>query len=147
MTIRKTLTFAPAALLLLIAIGCNSSQPEVGGSDSETAADTTAASAEHSGDQTDGGDATAAQDHGDHGDASGGEATEEGLAKLSEDERVAAMEQEVCPVSGQPLGSMGAPKKLDLAGESIWICCDSCEEKVRAEPEKYLAKLESSADE
>ncbi|KAA5539691.1 hypothetical protein FYK55_23085 [Roseiconus nitratireducens] len=65
-----------------------------------------------------------------------------GLKELDADDRTAAMQQKVCPVSGQSLGSMGAPKKIDVDGQSVWICCDSCEEKLLADPQKYLAKLE-----
>lgn len=66
---------------------------------------------------------------------------DEALANLSEDDRQEAMKQHICPVSEQLLGTMGAPQKIDVQGTSVWICCDSCKEKLLSEPDKYTAKL------
>jgi YHS domain-containing protein len=63
------------------------------------------------------------------------------LAKLSPDDAASAEKQHVCPVSGEMLGSMGAPIKLDVQGHQIWICCEGCKETLLANPDKYLAKL------
>ncbi len=65
----------------------------------------------------------------------------EGLAELSAADRALAEKQAVCPVTGEPLGSMGTPIKLTVAGQTVFICCAGCEEELRKEPEKYLAKL------
>lgn len=65
----------------------------------------------------------------------------EALAKLSAEDRALAEKQKVCPVSGEPLGAMGTPKKIEVKGQSIFICCEGCEEKLLANPDKYLAKL------
>ena len=95
-------------------------------------------------------------DHGDHGDHSGHaeehageqggaksdmEKMKEGLAKLSEADRASAEKQHVCPVSGQMLGTMGAPVKVNVKGRDVWLCCSGCESQLRADPDKYLAKL------
>jgi YHS domain-containing protein len=48
--------------------------------------------------------------------------------------------QTVCPVTGKPLGSMGAPVRVVVAGRTVLICCEGCEEKLRKDPEKYLSK-------
>lgn len=46
-----------------------------------------------------------------------------------------------CVVSGEELGSMGKPVKVEHDGEVAYLCCDSCTEKFEADPAKYLAKL------
>ena len=78
-------------------------------------------------------------EHGEHSAESGDVAAN--LAKLSPEDRAAAEKQRVCPVSDEPLGSMGVPIKVDVKGQSVWICCDGCREDLLAEPDKYLEKL------
>ena len=63
------------------------------------------------------------------------------LASLSTEDRALAEKQKICPVSGEPLGGMGTPKKLHVAGQDVFICCAGCEKEVTSEPEKYLAKV------
>jgi hypothetical protein len=63
------------------------------------------------------------------------------MAKLSPPDRELAMKQAVCVVSGEPLGSMGAPIKIDVKGQSVFICCESCRDPLLADPDKYLSKL------
>lgn len=65
-----------------------------------------------------------------------------GLNDLSPADYQSAMDQHICPVSGEMLGTMGTPEKVDVNGTDVWICCDGCKEKLLADPEKYLAKLE-----
>ena len=65
----------------------------------------------------------------------------EALADLSAGDRESAIKQHFCPVSDQMLGSMGLPEKVDVNGQSVWICCDGCKDKLLADPEKYIAKL------
>jgi YHS domain-containing protein len=75
----------------------------------------------------------------DHDHASSGDAeVEAALAKLSPEDRALAKEQRVCPVTGEPLGSMGVPKKISVEGQEIFICCVGCEDAVRENPKKYL---------
>jgi hypothetical protein len=52
-----------------------------------------------------------------------------------------AQEQKLCPVTGARLGSMGDPIAVDVEGRKVWLCCDSCPPKLKANPAKYLAKL------
>ncbi|WP_460166783.1 hypothetical protein [Thermostilla marina] len=52
------------------------------------------------------------------------------------------MKQHICPVSGEMLGSMGTPIKVDVSGRQVWICCEGCRDSLLAEPDKYLAKLD-----
>jgi YHS domain-containing protein len=63
------------------------------------------------------------------------------LAKLSPEDAASAEKQHMCPVSGEMLGVMGAPKKVEVNGQQVWICCEHCEEKLLANPDEYLAKL------
>ena len=47
--------------------------------------------------------------------------------------------QKNCPVMDEPLGSMGVPWKVPVAGGAVFVCCKGCIKRVRAEPAKYLA--------
>jgi hypothetical protein len=64
------------------------------------------------------------------------------LAELSTEDRALAVKQKICPVSGEKLGSMGAPKKVDVKGRAVFICCDGCREQLLAKPDEYLAKID-----
>src|SRR5205085_1643749 len=44
------------------------------------------------------------------------------FASLSSGDRALAEKQKICPVSGEKLGSMGAPKKISVAGREVFIC-------------------------
>ena len=89
-------------------------------------------------------------DHGDHGDhanhgASGQtdmEKMKAELAKLSPEDAESAEKQHMCPVSGEMLGTMGAPQKIDVNGRNVWICCDGCKDQLLEKPDEYLAKLQ-----
>jgi YHS domain-containing protein len=64
-----------------------------------------------------------------------------GLAELSDADRKLAEKQKVCPVTGKLLGSMGTPYKVTVKGRVVFLCCDGCEETLKADPDKYLKKL------
>lgn len=64
------------------------------------------------------------------------------VAELSPEDSEAAAKQGICPVSGEKLTAMGAPIKVDVNGRTVFICCDGCKEKLLADPDKYLAKLD-----
>jgi YHS domain-containing protein len=82
-----------------------------------------------------------ASGHAGHSDHNGHGQYAEALAKLSEEDRALAEKQEACPVSGQPLGSMGTPYKVTVQGREVFLCCSGCESKIKDDPEEYLAKL------
>lgn len=63
------------------------------------------------------------------------------LSKLSDEDRKLAEAQKTCPVGGGPLGAMGTPVKLDVKGQPVFICCDSCKSTVDDDPDAVLAKL------
>ena len=143
----KCSALVPAAfaiVLILGAYGCNS--PETG----TPAASTTPTASEDVHDEHDHGahaeteDKHAGHDHATHdqyGEKSDMEKMNDALASFSEDDRASAMKQHFCPVSGAMLGTMGAPEKVDVDGQMVWICCDGCKDKLLGDPDKYLAKL------
>ncbi|MEQ8212199.1 MAG: hypothetical protein RH917_20535 [Lacipirellulaceae bacterium] len=85
----------------------------------------------------------AGHDHGDSDDTgkTDMEKMKESLASFSEEDRESAMKQHFCPVSGEMLGTMGEPKKVEVKGQTVWICCDGCKDQLLADPDKYLAQL------
>ena len=56
----------------------------------------------------------------------------------------AAYPLDTCVVSGQKLGSMGDPLVVKIDGRDVQLCCSHCEEDLRKEPQKYLAKLDAA---
>lgn len=49
-----------------------------------------------------------------------------------------AGEQTICPVMG---GAIDKNIFIEYKGKKVYFCCQGCEDKFKAEPEKYLAKL------
>ncbi len=62
----------------------------------------------------------------------------EGFAQLSAADQVAALRQRTCPVTQEPLGSMGKPIRVTVGGQSIFVCCEGCVAAVKRNPDKYL---------
>jgi Cu(I)/Ag(I) efflux system membrane fusion protein len=60
---------------------------------------------------------------------------------LTPDEVKLAARQKLCPVTDEPLGSMGGPVRVVVNGRTVFICCKGCEKALRKSPDKYLAKL------
>ena len=65
----------------------------------------------------------------------------DGIAGLGEADQKLARAQKICPVSGEPLGSMGTPVKETYQGRTVFFCCESCRKPFLKNPEKYIAKL------
>ncbi|MGE4004084.1 MAG: efflux RND transporter periplasmic adaptor subunit [Planctomycetaceae bacterium] len=63
------------------------------------------------------------------------------LLELSPDDRELVQKQKICPVTELRLGPMGVPKKVDVNGTPVFICCEVCRKELLAEPDKYLARL------
>jgi Cu(I)/Ag(I) efflux system membrane fusion protein len=127
----RTIVGLVATTLLVGAYGCNGpsgsestppAAPVVGESRGEDA------DHEHSG-------------HGDGGAMTDMEKMKVELVKLSPEDAASAEKQHFCPVSGDMLGTMGAPIKVDVNGRQVWICCEGCRESLLENPEEYLAKL------
>jgi hypothetical protein len=60
------------------------------------------------------------------------------LDKLSAEDRTIAAAQKLCPVTDEPLGSMGVPIKLTIKDQPVFICCKSCEKGAKKDPDKTL---------
>jgi hypothetical protein len=60
-------------------------------------------------------------------------------AKLSPEERKLVDAQEWCVTSKERLGSMGAPIKLMVKDQPVFICCKGCQGKALADPDATLA--------
>ncbi len=148
MTKRPLFSIAFTLSLLVGIDGCNSPKSTPAAATSQPAQET---HAEHDFDpghteHTDSGHDHAAHEGEGHEEDAGIKQTDmekmiETLASLPAEDRASAMKQEFCPVGGETLGTMGAPKKIDVNGQAVWICCDGCKDKLLADPEKYLAKI------
>jgi len=51
-------------------------------------------------------------------------------------------QQKNCPVTTLKLGAMGDPVSTEVDGRRVWTCCVACPPKLKAQPAKYLARLE-----
>jgi Cu(I)/Ag(I) efflux system membrane fusion protein len=66
-----------------------------------------------------------------------------GLAKLSRVDRRLAEAQRFCPVlQSNRLGSMGAPFKILLDGQPVFLCCSGCEDQARTHSKRTLSHVE-----
>lgn len=123
------------ALFAFTLAGCGSNSTVPTGSSDSNGSSTRAATDSHSD-----------HDHGDHAQHNESGQTDmelmkAELAKLSPEDAASAASQHMCPVSGEMLGTMGAPEKVNVNGQQVWICCDGCKDKLLASPNEYLAKL------
>ena len=50
-----------------------------------------------------------------------------------------------CPVSGEPLGSMGDPVDMVVDGRLVRLCCGPCKKGVTAKKDAIIAKLDAAA--
>lgn len=50
-----------------------------------------------------------------------------------------------CPVTEQPLNSMGGAWRVTVEGRSLFVCCRGCIPRVQREPQRYLTKLPTVA--
>jgi len=64
------------------------------------------------------------------------------LAQLAPEDQKLAEQQKYCPVmTDVRLGETGKPYKMELQGQTIFLCCKSCVRDAEAEPQKTLAAL------
>lgn len=67
---------------------------------------------------------------------------EAALAELSSEDRVAAYSQKFCAVNQTSLlGGMGPPVKLEIEGQSVFLCCEGCRKKALKDPAATLAAV------
>ncbi len=64
------------------------------------------------------------------------------LAAIDQSDRARIARQQVCPVTGAELDSMGGPVKVLVGGQPLYLCCKGCLGKVKNAPETYLAKVQ-----
>jgi hypothetical protein len=64
------------------------------------------------------------------------------INELPKAEQDVALAQAVCPVSNENLGSMGKPLKVTAEGRTFYLCCDSCQKDLKANPKGVVAKLD-----
>ena len=69
----------------------------------------------------------------------------EDLQALTAEDRVAAKKQRICPVTGALLGSMGEPYKIDVKGQTVFLCCQGCAGAILQDPDKYLKELDEAS--
>lgn len=50
---------------------------------------------------------------------------------------------DVCPVSGEKLGAMGDPIQINYEGRDIRFCCAGCPKQFKADPAKFIAKIDA----
>lgn len=62
------------------------------------------------------------------------------IAALGEGDRAGVARQQVCPVTGAQLGSMGDPVKVLVGNQPLYLCCQGCVGKVQRDPEVYVKK-------
>jgi Cu(I)/Ag(I) efflux system membrane fusion protein len=63
------------------------------------------------------------------------------LRQLAPADQALAARQKLCPVTGQPLGSMGLPARVVVGNRVVFLCCEGCEPELKRDPNKYLSKL------
>lgn len=64
------------------------------------------------------------------------------LAKLSSEDRKLVESQKFCPVlADSRLGSMGAPVKVMVEGQPVFVCCKACSKQAESEAEATLKKV------
>jgi YHS domain-containing protein len=64
------------------------------------------------------------------------------IKELPAAEQAAAIQQAVCPVSAEHLGSMEKPVKVTAEGRTFYLCCGSCQKELKADPKGVIAKLD-----
>jgi YHS domain-containing protein len=52
---------------------------------------------------------------------------------------------DTCVVSGEPLGSMGAPYVVTHDGTEVLLCCEGCVEEFEQSPDKYVKAVRAAA--
>jgi YHS domain-containing protein len=49
-----------------------------------------------------------------------------------------------CPVSGDAIGSMGAPYVFVYKGQEVKLCCPDCKKDFDKDPEKYMKMIRAA---
>jgi len=54
---------------------------------------------------------------------------DDGARRLSRHDQLKIVAQNICPVMGKPLGSMGTPAKVKIGEQELFLCCAGCKSK------------------
>jgi Ni/Co efflux regulator RcnB len=57
-----------------------------------------------------------------------------------------AVNNTVCPVSGQSVSSMGKPTTVTYKGQTVNLCCAACKDKFMANADANLEKAKANAN-
>jgi YHS domain-containing protein len=49
-----------------------------------------------------------------------------------------------CPVSGEKLGEMGAPKTFVYQGQEVKLCCAGCQKDFEKDPATFIKKIQAA---
>jgi hypothetical protein len=138
-----------AVSLLLFTTGCDSAAPTATSNSTSNQTAATVTGSEMPGESEPTGPPTEGSPEGESDPGSVEEAfadamtseVEASLAKLSAEDRELAVKQKICPISEEPLGSMGTPIKVSVAGHDVFVCCEGCETPLKQDPTTHLAKI------
>ena len=67
------------------------------------------------------------------------------VTKLTQTDQAGIARQKICPVMDTPLGDHGAPIKLLVGNQPLYVCCKGCIKKVQSNPEEYLRRVGGGA--
>lgn len=146
----KAIKFLSALAVLIVAItlnGCSDAKNSSEGDGHEHSDDCDHEDdAEHDAEHDDGDD-DGDGDGDDDAEAAADAKKEKMLEGLSAEDRAAVEAQRICPVSEGLLWNMAKPVKVTVTGSDgksreVFLCCKSCENEIKADPDKYLAKLD-----
>jgi hypothetical protein len=63
------------------------------------------------------------------------------IAKLSPEDQKLAKLQVLCPITMEPLGSMGKPLKVIVGDDAVMVCCKGCISGVKKNADKMLEQV------
>jgi YHS domain-containing protein len=66
------------------------------------------------------------------------------IAALADSAKTDTYPLKTCVVSGEKLGEMGKPYSYTYEGREIRFCCKGCVKDFKADPAKYLKKLDAA---
>ena len=63
-----------------------------------------------------------------------------GFGAIAAEQEKAQKKQATCPVMG---GKINKAQHIDVKGKRLYVCCPGCFGAIKADPDKYIRKLES----
>jgi len=68
-----------------------------------------------------------------------------GLNSAATADQATPLRNSLCPISGQPVGSMEAGAAIVYSGQKVGLCCNGCQAMFMKDPEAALKKAQESA--